>query len=119
MSDLPYGAYSACLWSNKNKTKETSWIVVDYDVSYHKGEQVIYFSSTNSTPTTVRLCSISGARGVSSNKLLFRCITDKERTVGRLNVPADKYYNDNYSYVQVSFKTDFGTISTWPIKSIN
>lgn len=118
MSNLPYGSYSACLWSNKNKTKETSWIVVDYNVSYYKGEQVIYFSSMNSTPTLVRLCSISGGRGVSSEKLLLRYITEEERTAGRLYVPVDKYYDDKHSYVQVKFKTAFGTASTRPIKAV-
>lgn len=119
LSNLPYGIYSACLWSNQNKTKETSWIMVDYNVSYNNGEQVIYFSSKNSNPTTVRLCSLSGGSGVSKNKLFYQLITEEECTAGYLNVPLDKYVGEKYSYVQVKFKTDFGTVSTRPIKAIN
>ena len=112
---LPYGTYSASIWKNKQKTKETSWIVVDYDVSYNKREQTIYFSSKNSTPTQVRLCSQTGGRGVSKNKLLYRLITDEERASGYLIVPVDKYVSDKYSYVQVKFETEYGTISTLPL----
>lgn len=118
LSSLPYGTYSASLWLNKKQTKETSWIVVDYNVSYHKGEQVIYFSSMNSTPTFVRLCSQTGAQGVSSNRILYHSFTKEERAVGHIDVPEDKYYDDKHSYVQVKFKTDFGTVSTRPIKAI-
>lgn len=116
LSDLPYGTYSACLWSNNNQSKETSWIVVDYDVSYNKGMQVILFGSKNAIPTTVRLCSQSGSRGVPHNKLLYRLITGAERSAGYLDVPADRYYDDDHSFVQVKFKTDFGTVTTLPLR---
>ena len=116
--NLPYGTYTASLWLNNQKSKETSWIVVDYDVSYHKGEQVIYFSSKNSTPTSVRQCTLSGAQGSSTNKLLSRSVTQEEQASGRIIVPSDNYPDAKYSYVQIRFKTEFGIISTWPIKAI-
>lgn len=116
--NLPYGTYTASLWLNNQKSKETSWIVVDYDVSYHKGEQVIYFSSRNATPTSVRQCAQSGAQGSSTNKLLGRSVTQEEQTLGRIIVPSDNYPDDKYSYVQIKFKTEFGIVSTWPIKAI-
>ena len=114
---LPFGTYSASIWQDKQQSKETAWIVVDYDVSYHKGEQVIFFSSKNSTPTLVRLCSKTGGRGVSTKELFLRYVTEEECTVGCLTVPVDKYYDDKHSYVQVKFKTEFGMVSTRPIKA--
>jgi hypothetical protein len=115
MSNLPYGSYSASLWFNKIQTKETFWIVVDYDVSYSKEEQLITFSSKNATPTHVNLCAQSGGRGLSYNKILSRYITEEERTTGRLTVPEDKYYDDNHSCVQMKFETKFGSVSTRPL----
>lgn len=116
LSNLPYGTYSASLWLNHQESKETSWMVVDYHVSYDKGEQVIHFSSQNATPTSVRQCALSGAQGAVVNQLLGRAITPEEQASGRIIVPSGQFSDDKYSYIQMKFKTIYGTASTWPIK---
>lgn len=116
LSNLPYGTYSASLWLNHQESKETSWMVVDYNVSYDQGEQVIRFSSQNATPTSVRQCTLSGAQGAVVNQLLGRAITPEEQASGRIIVPSGQFSDDKYSYIQMKFKTIYGTASTWPIK---
>lgn len=119
LSNLPYGTYSANLWLNHQESKETSWMVVDYYVSYDKSEQVIHFSSQNATPTSVRQCALSGAQGAMTNQLLGRSITPDEQASGRIIVPSGQFSDNKYSYIQMKFKTVYGTASTRPIKVIN
>lgn len=116
LSNLPYGTYSASLWLNYQKSEETSWIVVDYNVSYDEEKQVIHFGSMNATPTSVRQCALSGAQGSKTNQLLSRTITQEELSSGHIIVPSDQFSDDKYSYIQMKFKTEYGTASTRPIK---
>lgn len=114
LTNLPYGSYNAKCWSNNTILEETRWIVVDYNVAFELGSLRLCFSSLNSTPYSVRLCDQAGGRKQSSRVLFSRDITDEERNAGIIRIPADKVLND-YRYAQVSFKTDFGIISTRPI----
>lgn len=116
LSNLPYGTYSASLWLNHQKSEETSWMMVDYHVSYDSKEQVIHFSSRNATPTSVRQCTLSGGQGSVTNQLLGRAITLEEQASGCIIVPSGQFSDDKYSYIQMKFKTMYGTASTRPIK---
>lgn len=116
--NLPFGNYSAKLWKD-NKIAETSWIVVDYEVSYNPQEQVIYFKSKNSIPYSVRMCSISGGRGMHpTNELLQRVFTEEEVKSCHIYVPSDKIIEEKYNYVQIKFKTKNGIVSTRPLRSV-
>lgn len=114
--DLPYGMYSASLWSNHHKSKETSWMMVDYNVSYSKGEQAIYLSSKNAVPTSIRQCALSGAQGSKVNQLISKSFTSEEQASRSIAVPSGHFSDGDYSYFQIKFKTVFGTVSTRPIK---
>lgn len=115
LSDLPYGTYSASLWLNNHKSEETSWMMVDCNISYSKGEHVIYFSSKNAQPTSIRQCALSGAQGSMTNQLLSKSLTPEEQAFGRIIVPSGQFSIGDYSYFQMKFKTDFGMVSTRPI----
>ena len=119
LTSLPYGTYSASLWLNNQKSKETSWMVVDYNVSYDQEEQVIHFSSQNATPTSIRQCALTGRQGSMTSQLLGRAISSEELASGCIIVPSEQFLDDKYSYIQMKFKTDFGTVSTRPIKATN
>ena len=118
LQDLPYGDYSAKLWKN-NYSSQTSWMVIDYDVSFNLSTQKIHFKSSNSRPVLARLCTLYGSSGHSANELFNRPITDEEIMAGELYVPSDKIVNDRYSYVQVRFETKYGIVSTRPIKYVS
>lgn len=113
--DLPYGNYCAKHWF-ENNVVETSWSVIDYQVSYNKQDQIVSFKSNNSLPVLVRFCTISGARDHSAKELFYHSLTDDDRKAGSVYVPSDKILDDAHSYVQVKFKTEYGYVSTRPIK---
>lgn len=113
--DLPYGKYCAKHWF-ENNVVETSWSVIDYQVSYNKLDQVVSFKSNNSLPVLVKFCTISGSREHSINELFYHYLTEDEQKEGTVNVPSDKILDDKHSSVQVKFKTEYGYVSTRPIK---
>ena len=115
LTDLPYGSYCAKHWHD-NKVVETSWSVIDYQVSYNKQNQIVTFKSNNSLPVLVRLCTISGSRGHSTNELFYHNLTEDEQEAGSVYVPSDKILDDNHSYIQVKFKTEYGFVTTRPLK---
>jgi len=115
LKGLPYGTYKAYIWANGKMSKETSWIVVDFDVSFDLNSRLVSFSSRNSSPKSVRLCSIVGSRNRSAQKLFYRELTNEEKLAGRVVVPANKILDD-YKCIQVKFNTEYGVVSTWPIK---
>ena len=118
LKGLPYGTYNAYLWANKEMSRETSWIVVDYDVSFDLKSRLVSFRSRNSSPKSVRLCSIVGSRSRSAQKLFYRELTNEEQLAGRVVIPADRILDD-YRCIQVKFNTEYGVVSTWPIKPEN
>lgn len=115
LTDLPYGYYCAKHWF-ENNVVETSWSVIDYQVSFNKQDQIVTFKSDNSLPILVRFCTISGARGHTANELFYHSLTDDDRKAGSVFVPSDKILDDAHSYVQVKFKTEYGNVTTRPIK---
>ncbi len=115
LADLPYGNYCAKHWF-ENNVVETSWSVIDYQVSYSKQEQIVTFKSNNSLPVLVKFCAISGARGHTANELFYHSLTDDDRKAGSVYVPSDKILDDAHSYVQVRFKTEYGYVTTRPTK---
>ena len=118
LTDLPYGYYRAEHWYDENVV-ETSWSVIDYQVSYNKQNQIVAFKSDNSLPVLVRFCTITGGRGISVNDLFFHYLTEDEQKTGSVEVPADKIVDDTHSYLQVQFKTNYGYVSTRPIQPID
>ena len=113
--NLPYGYYCAKHWF-ENNVVETRWSVIDYQVSYNKQDQIVSFKSNNSLPVLVRLCSISGGNGPGMNKLFYHFLTKDEQKAGAVYIPSDKILDEKHSYVQVKFKTEYGYVSTRPIK---
>ena len=115
MTKMPYGSYSAQLWRD-NSISETSWIVVDYHVTFDRKAQEICFTSKNAIPLSAKLCSITGSRGHSSKKLFCNLLTEEDILAGKISIPSEKILAQ-YEYVQVRFKTRYGIVSTRPIKS--
>ena len=115
LSDLPYGYYSAKHWS-QNKVVETRWSVIDYQVSFSLQDRIVTFKSNNSLPVLVRVCTISGAGVLPVDKSFYHFLTEDEQNAGSVQIPSDKILGENHSYVQVKFKTEYGYVSTRPVK---
>lgn len=115
LSDLPYGYYCAKHWS-QNKVVETRWSVIDYQVSFSLQDRIVTFKSNNSLPFLVRVCTISGASVLPVNKSFNHFLTEDEQNAGFVHIPTNMILGEKHSYVQVKFKTEYGYVSTRPVK---
>lgn len=115
LKDLDYGLYQARLLQGERCSDFTSWIMVDYAIEPSKEEMIIHFSSLNSEPVSISFCNKSGSRKYPITEILSRRFSDEEISQGFLIVPQDKIKSDR-PYLKITFETDFGRISTRPIK---
>ena len=115
LTDLPYGYYCAkhCYGNN---VVETRWSVIDYQVSFNFQDRIVTFKSDNSLPVLVRVCTISGAGVLPVDKSFIHFLTEDEQKAGSVHIPSDMILGGKHSYVQVKFKTEYGNVSTRPIK---
>ena len=115
LKDLDYGLYQARLLQGERCSDFTSWIMVDYTIEPSKKDLIIHFSSLNSEPVSISFCNESGSRKYPITEILSRRFTEEEISQGFLIVPQDKIKADR-PYLKITFETEFGRISTRPIK---
>ena len=115
LTDLDYGKYQARVVSGDTYSGFTSWIVVDYSVEFSKDEMTVYFKSLNSRPTLFSFCDKTGSRKYPYTEVLCRLITEEDVSLGYLIIPRGSLPSDR-PYYRIIFATDYGRISTRPIK---
>lgn len=115
LTDLDYGLYQARLVQSERYSDFTSWMMVDCTMEPSKDEMVISFSSENSRPMSISFCDQSGSRKYPYTDILSRSFTEEEVSLGYILIPQDKVKSDK-KYFKITFETEFGKISTIPIK---
>ena len=115
LTDLDYGLYQARLLQGERCSDFTSWIMVDYAIEPSKEDMIIHFSSLNSDPVSISFCNKAGSRKYPITEILSRKFTNEEVSQRYIIVPKDKIKSDR-QYLKITFETDFGRISTLPIK---
>ena len=109
LCDLKYGMYKVRLVSNTNKSRFTSFEVLDTDVSIKReGDScAVYFNSKNAVAECVKICTISGGQ-----RELY-VINENERSKGKLQIRLP--IGDEF--VKVYFRGQFGRVTNAPISS--
>lgn len=115
LTDLDYGLYQARVIQSDGYSGFTSWIMVDCTIEASKNEMTISFSSENSRPVSISFCDQSGSRKYPFTDILCRSFTEEEISFGSIWVPQDKVKSDR-QFFKITFETEFGKISTTPIK---
>ena len=115
LTDLDYGFYQARIKKGDNYSDFTSWVMIDCSIESSKKEMKVYFGSSNSRPISIFFCDISGSRKYPFTEVLGRDFTDEEVSLGCISIPQDKL-KSNRQYFKITFATDFGKLSTMPIK---
>lgn len=115
LTDLDYGLYQARLVKSDEYSDYTSWMMVDCSIEPSKDEMAISFSSDNSRPVSISFCDQSGSRKYPYTDILSRNFTEEEGSLGYILIPQDKVKSDK-QYFKITFETEFGKISTIPIK---
>ena len=115
LSNLEYGFYQARVFKGDDYSDFTSWVMIDCTVESSKNEMRVYFGSSNSQPISIFFCDISGSRKYPFSEVLGRDFTEEEVRLGFISIPQDKV-KSNRQYFKITFETDFGKISTMPIK---
>ena len=113
LSDLNHGSYQARIIDGDRFSDFTSWIMVDRKIVSSAKEKRIYFESENSTPVSISFCGINGGRGCSAAETVCRRFTKEEIASGYMSIPSSRM---PHPYFMVVFATEFGNISTTPIK---
>ena len=115
LNDLDYGLYQARMIQSERFSDFTSWMMVDCTIEPSKDEMAISFSSDNSRPVSISFCDQSGNRKYPYTEILSRDFTKEEVSLGYILIPQDKVKSDK-QYFKITFETEFGKISTVPIK---
>ena len=113
--DLGYGYYQARIKKGDSFSDFISWVMIDCTIESAKNEMKVYFRSSNSRPVSLFFCDISGSRKSPSTEVLGRDFTEEEISLGCINIPQDRI-KSNRQYFKITFETDFGRLSTLPIK---
>ena len=114
-TDLDYGLYQARIKKGDSYSDFTTWKMIDCSIESSKNEMTVYFASSNSRPISIFFCDITGSRKYPFSEVLGRDFTEEEVSLGFINIPPDKVRSDR-KYFKITFETDFGRISTLPIK---
>lgn len=117
LCDLGFGLYQARIKTGDKYSDFTSWIMVDWSIESSKDEMIVYFKSINSRPISFSFCDRSGSRKIPFTEVLCRSFTEEEIALGYIRITQDKV-NANRQYFRITFATDFGIITTTPIKWI-
>ena len=116
LTNLPYGNYYAEIVNNNGETERTSWIVVNYYTSFNSKENSIFFHSKNADPFQAEICSKAGGRAYHPMTEIFnKVLSYDDVSSGRVDIPKE-LMKDDCPYYQVMFKTEYGIITTGPIK---
>ena len=115
LSDLDYGYYQARIINGDVNSGFTNWIVVDKSIVPSSAEMKLYFTSENATPLSVFFCNESGGRSYPLTDIICRNFTDEEIAMGCMELSPEKMNEDRPFFI-VTFSTEYGNISTTPIK---
>lgn len=118
LSELEYGTYKARLAKGGGYSDYTSWIMVDCSIIPSKEENRIHFSSRNSSPLFISFGAKTGSRGVPMAETLCRSFDEQEVFDGIISLAGEKV-SPKYPYFVITFATEYGNISTRPIKWFN
>ena len=113
LTDLDFGSYQARIIDGNKSSAFTSWIMVDKRIVSAAAEWKVYFESTNATPLSISFCGKNGGRGDSVSETICRRFTEEEITSGYMDISSSRKLS---SYFMIVFSTEFGNISTTPIK---
>ena len=113
LTDLDYGTYQARIIGDGKSSEFTSWIMVDRSIVPSAKEMKVYFDSENSTPVSITFCGINGGRSYSAAETICRSFTEDEIAGGFMDIPSSKRIRP---YFMIVFATEYGNISTTPIK---
>lgn len=112
LKDLPYGDYMARVSWGDVYSEYTFWKVVNATTKFDRENGIVYFSSKNAVPYKIRGAGLDGGR----NYFIFnRTLTGQEKSQGYFIVPKDSI-TENYPYLHISFKTEYGNIIDKPKK---
>lgn len=107
LTDLPYGDYKARVSWGGIDSDYTYWKVVNATTKIDRSAGRVYFSSKNAIPYKINGTNIHGGAA-------FRyTITDQEKAQGYVIISTDRFSND-YPYLHVKFKTEYGNIIDKP-----
>ena len=115
LTDLAYGYYQARIIKDGFSSEFTSWIVVDKTIVPSNAEMKLYFKSENATPLSIFFCNKSGGRSYPLTDIICQSFTDEEIANGCMELSPEKMKADR-SFFIVTFSTEFGIITTTPIK---
>lgn len=113
--DLDYGFYQARIIKGDILTDFTSWIMVDKTITPSCDEMKLYFKSENSTPISISFCDKSGGRSYSLSEIICQSFSEEEIAAGFMVLSQEKM-RANRPYFTVTFSTEYGNITTSPIK---
>lgn len=115
LTDLDYGYYQARIVEGEFSSEFTSWIVVDKQIAPSSAEMKLYFRSENATPLSIFFCNNSGGRSYPLTDIICQSFSDEEIAIGCMELSSEKM-KANRPFFIVTFSTEFGNISTTPIK---
>ena len=115
LTGLAYGSYQARIIKDDFYSDFTSWIVVDKTIVPSSAEMKLYFKSENSTPLSIFFCNKSGGRSYPLTDIICQNFTDEEIAIGCMELSPEKMKADR-SFFIVTFSTEYGNITTTPIK---
>lgn len=115
LTDLDYGSYQARIVEGELSSDFTSWIVVDKTIVPLSAEMKLYFKSENATPLSIFFCNKSGGRSYPLTDIICQSFTDEEIAMGCMELSPEKM-KENRPFFIVTFSTEYGNISTTPIK---
>ena len=115
LTDLDYGLYQARISKGDWNSDFTSWLMVDCSIESSKDEMIVYFRSNNSLPLSIAFCDKSGSRKLPFTEVFYRFFTEEEISLGYISIPQEKMKSSR-QYFRITFETNFGRISTKPIK---
>ena len=118
LSELEYGTYKARLAKGDVYSDYTFWIMVDCSIIPSKEENSIHFSSRNSSPLFIYFGAKTGGRGVPMTETLCRSFDEQEVFDGSISLAGEKVSPKSPFFV-ITFATEYGNISTRPIKWFN
>ncbi len=113
LTDLDYGSYQARITDGDRNSAFTSWIMVDKRILSAAKERKVFFESVNATPLSISFCGKDGGRSIPASETICRRFTEEEITSGYMDISTSRKLSP---YFMIVFSTEFGNISTTPIK---
>lgn len=112
LTDLPYGDYKVCLTDREGGKSDYAYFkVVNMSVIIDSSaaNDIVYFSSANSTPIYYDFCREDGGKGPAGvNGLLSHLLTPEEIAEGKAELTSPLVLTESHPYIKVHFETEYG-----------